>query len=60
RLTFVTGELGELYDLEQDPDEFDNLWSDPRYEKEKNKLIAVLLSHIAATRDPLPIRTKPY
>jgi arylsulfatase len=32
--------LGELYDLEKDPGEFDNLWNDASHQKLKHKLIA--------------------
>ncbi len=61
RLSFATrGEEGELYDLEADPNEFENVWSDPSYAQEKQSLIKTLLEHIAFTRDPLPLRTKPY
>lgn len=60
RLTFVSNGTGELYDLELDPDEFENRWSDPAYENVQRYLIEVLIKRIAATRDPLPMRTKPY
>ena len=60
RLTFFTDGDGELYDLAKDPNEFENVWSHPLYEKEKWRLIEVLLRRIAVTRDPLPLRTKPY
>jgi arylsulfatase A-like enzyme len=41
--------VGELYDLERDPNEFDNLWDDPRsqlikYEKMKQIFDAVMLA----------------
>ena len=44
--------LGELYDLEEDPWEFDNLWDDPAHERIKNELIfASFDSHVMLTTD---------
>ncbi len=61
RFTYYRGtEQGELYDVENDPNEFTNLWDDPDHADLKNDLTRKLLVQIAATRDPLPIRTKPY
>ena len=28
-------EIGELFDLERDPDEFENLWDDPRVDRDQ-------------------------
>jgi hypothetical protein len=57
---FTNNNGGELYDLEKDPDEFSNVWDDPNYAAKKAELMPILLEHTAATRDPLPQRTKPY
>jgi arylsulfatase len=61
RITVYPGhDYGELYDVENDPNEFVNLWDDRRYEPTRNALIRTLLARIVATRDPLPLREKPY
>ncbi len=44
--------LGELYDLENDPWEFENLWDDPRHESLKAELMyASFDSHVLQTTD---------
>jgi arylsulfatase A-like enzyme len=44
--------LGELYDLQADPWEFDNLWDDPAHEKIKQELISKSFdSHVLLTTD---------
>ncbi len=61
RFTFYPGkDYGELYDLEADPDEFVNLWDKAEYHDRKAELTNKLLARIVATRDPLPIKEKPY
>ncbi len=61
RLTFYTNEkTGALYDLEKDPHEFQNRWDDAAYASIKNALLLELLNRTAATRDPLPLRIRPY
>ena len=61
RFTYYPGEnYGELYDLEKDPHEFTNLWNETKMENLKTKLTRKLLDRIVETRDPLPIREKPY
>lgn len=61
RFTYYPGkDYGELYDLQEDPDEFVNLWDDRRYDSLKRKLTQTLLDRILLTRDPLPVRNKPY
>lgn len=45
-------QLGELYDLQEDPWEFNNLWDDPAHEKLRNELIyASFDSHVLLTTD---------
>lgn len=44
--------LGELYDLEQDPWEFDNLWNDPAHQELKHRLVyASFDAHVLLTTD---------
>jgi arylsulfatase len=47
---------GELYDLEKDPGEVRNLWSDPNARGLKEQLSATLIARMADTIDPLPVR----
>lgn len=47
---------GELYDLRNDPGEFDNLWSDPGYGRQRRDMERLLLDRLADTEDPLPAR----
>lgn len=42
----------ELYDLEQDSQEMNNLIQDPAYEEVRIKLHEMLLEHMSVTRDP--------
>jgi hypothetical protein len=51
---------GELYHIEDDPDEFDNLWNRPGFEKTKSRLKEELLDRVLAAHDPLPVRERPY
>lgn len=60
RISFIDGvDWGELYDLEADPGEFDNLWDSPEASGIKGAMTERLLrAEIAAMdRVPLPIRT---
>jgi len=61
RFTYYPGkEYGELYDLENDPSEFVNLWDDRKLDNLKEELTRRLLDRIVGTRDPLPPREAPY
>lgn len=51
---------GELYDLRNDPGEFDNLWNDPAYAPRRRELEALLMDRLAGSRDPLPVRAYSY
>jgi arylsulfatase len=51
---------GELYDLEADPGEFNNLWADPACIEIKTKLLGELCDRMAFTMDPLPPRVAGY
>ena len=43
---------GELYDLDSDPHEFDNLWHDPAHQQTKAELIAASFdAHVLSTTD---------
>ncbi len=49
-------DTGELYDLEQDPQETHNRWGDPAHEPDKLALLGRLCDRMAWTVDPLPLR----
>lgn len=51
---------GELYDLRNDPKEFDNLWDDPARRATREELTARLLDLYVSTDNPLPERLAPY
>ncbi|MBV9228823.1 MAG: sulfatase-like hydrolase/transferase [Chloroflexi bacterium] len=44
---------GELYNVERDPLQWDNLWDDPGYASLRSDLVADLYDHLPAPRDPL-------
>ena len=61
KLTYYAGErFGELYDRNKDPLERVNLWDDPAYAGEKQRLLGVLLDRLIQTEDALPLRTGRY
>ncbi len=61
RLTAYMGKpYGELYDLKNDPHEFVNRWDDVSLKDRKGELMALLLERLNTTRDPLPMKTRPY
>ena len=47
---------GELYDLVEDPDEFNNLWSDPEFVNLKSSLVKQAFDANVLTMDPMPER----
>ena len=49
-------DTGELYDLEKDPDEHTNLWSDSDYAETKIAMLTRMTHRMAFTVDPLPLR----
>ncbi len=58
RLTAYSGQpYGELFDLESDPDEFRNLWSDPSARPLRDDLRVTLLDRLMQTDLPLPRQT---
>jgi arylsulfatase A-like enzyme len=46
------GTEGELYNVNEDPYQWRNLWNDPAYRQLKSDLIADLYDHLPAARDP--------
>jgi len=48
--------FGELYDLQDDPDERYNHWDDPAYTAVKTMMLVRLCNRMAWTADPLPAR----
>ncbi|MFC2099059.1 sulfatase [Bacteroidota bacterium] len=61
RITYHSGAgTGELYSLAEDPDEFVNLWNDPSYTDKRIELMEILMNRVANTRDPLPMKIRPY
>ncbi len=47
-------DCGELYDLQNDPHEFHNLWDDAGYQSRKHELQIYLFDLLVHTEDPLP------
>ncbi|MGD8240176.1 MAG: sulfatase-like hydrolase/transferase [Armatimonadota bacterium] len=47
---------GELYDLQNDPDEFENRWADREHRNTRTELERLLLERLLAAEDPLPER----
>ena len=57
KLIHYPGEdFGELYDLRNDPGEFDNLWGNRDYASQRSMMERLLLDRISQSRDPLPER----
>ncbi len=52
--------LGEIYDLENDPGEFENLWDDPAARELKGRLLLEHLDAIAAAGGPGLERSEAY
>ena len=46
------GSEGELYDLTNDPKQFQNLWDEPSHSSLKRDLIADLYDHLPESRNP--------
>jgi arylsulfatase A-like enzyme len=56
RLPRYDGTEGELYDLREDPRQWENLWSDPARKRIKDDLLADLHAHMPRERvPPLPV-----
>jgi arylsulfatase len=50
-------EVGEMYDLQADPDEFENLWAGPKHRDLKTEMLKLCFDASVLTQDPLPERT---
>jgi arylsulfatase len=50
------GGWGELYDLRNDPWEFENLWGNPNARSIREELQALLIARMSETVDPLPLQ----
>jgi hypothetical protein len=55
-VAFHGSEPGELYDLQKDPTETNNLWDDPGSTPLKVRMLKLLCDRMAQTVDPLPLR----
>jgi arylsulfatase A-like enzyme len=53
-------DCGELYDLQNDPDEFDNLWEHPEAQETKNRLRQLSFDASITIADPGPRRIGRY
>ena len=47
---------GELYDLRQDPGEFNNLWNNAHYKDTQEMMLQSLVARMIETTDPIPER----
>ncbi|MBX2836430.1 MAG: sulfatase-like hydrolase/transferase, partial [Gammaproteobacteria bacterium] len=54
---FEGSDLGELYELQSDPDELDNLWNDSNQQDKKYHLLQLLLQRQIALRDKSVLAT---
>lgn len=61
KMTYYAGEeYGELYDRNQDPEEFVNLWDDEDYGEIKAYMMKKMLDRVIETEDTLPLRIGKY
>jgi arylsulfatase A-like enzyme len=51
---------GEMYDLQNDPGEFSNLWNDPHHKDNQEMMMRILMTRMIASTDPLPMKTAPW
>ena len=51
---------GELYDLENDPDEFENLWQSKGHSEFKTQMLKTTFDASVFTMDPTPAREGPF
>ena len=60
KLVFDMQGQGQLYDLDEDPVELDNLYDDPAFAHVQRDLLADLLAWTLRTQDPLPLPRRRY
>ena len=61
KLAYYCGlDTGELYDLEKDPGEFDNLWANSQARDVREAMLMKLIARMTETVDPLPERSSPW
>ena len=61
KIVVVHGQdVGELYDLEKDPNETDNLWENDEFIHVKVNMLKRLSDRMSWTVDPLPPREGPW
>jgi arylsulfatase A-like enzyme len=53
-------DLGELYDLQEDPWEFQNLWDDPAHQEQRHRLLKCCLDEVALSIDLGPPQVADY
>lgn len=53
-------QIGELYDLTNDPDEFENLWDDPPARQLKSDMLKQCFDASVLSMDPVPERRGPF
>lgn len=53
-------QYGELYDLQKDPTEYNNLWHDPHQQDTRERMMQLLLTRMIDTTDPLPRGVAPW
>ena len=53
------GSEGELYDMNEDPDQLVNLWHDPGYAGRRDDLVALLRDKVPPMRSPRAERRAP-
>lgn len=53
KLVFNASDVGELYDVRQDPQEMHNLFYDPTYQAIKREMLGEMLAEMQRLKDPL-------
>jgi Domain of unknown function (DUF4976) len=51
---------GELYDLQNDAGEFNNLWNDPHHKDMQQAMMQTLMTRMIDAIDPLPLHVAPW
>ncbi len=53
-------DIGELYDLEADPGEHDNLWDSPKHGDLKAQMMKLCFDASVLNQDPVPVKVAPW